>query len=183
MRINIRGENLEVTKALREYVEKKLSKLERYFDTPPAADANVTLSIVKDLHNVEVTIPLQGVLLRAEEKNTDMYASIDLVIDKLERQIRKHKTKVNRKFGRSGGLRKLFAEGADLPQDLEEEDDELEVVRTKRFAMKPMDVEEAILQMNLIGHNFFVFANMDTNEINVVYKRNDGKYGLIEPAR
>lgn len=185
MRINIRGENLEVTGALRDYVEKKLSKLERYFDTPPAADASVTLSVVRDKHNVEVTIPLQGLLLRAEEKNNDMYASIDLVVDKLERQIRKHKTKVNRKFGRNGGLRQLlFAEGLDQTgPDYDEEDHELEVVRTKRFTMKPMDVEEAILQMNLLGHNFFVFANMDTNEINVVYKRDDGKYGLIEPAR
>lgn len=181
MNLNIRGENLEVTKALRDYVEKKLGRLDKYFDTPPHA-ANVTLSVVRGEHNVEVTISLSGLLLRAEERQEDMYASIDLVVDKLERQIRKHKTKVNRKFVREGGLRNLFVEnGAPAVADQEEEDD-LQVVRTKRFTMKPMDVEEAILQMNLLGHNFFVFSNMDTNEINVVYRREDGRYGLIEPA-
>jgi ribosomal subunit interface protein len=183
MKINIRGENLEVTDALREYVEKKLGKLVRYFNAPPAAEAHVTLSVIRDKHGVEVTIPLPGVLLRAEEKNDDMYASIDLVADKLERQIRKHKTKMNRKFGRDGGPRTLFAEGFDLnAADGADKEEEFEVVRTKRFTMKPMDVEEAILQMNLLGHNFFVFANIESNEINVVYKRDDGKYGLIEPV-
>ena len=184
MNINIRGENLEVTAALRDYVDKKLSRLERYFDTPLKADVRVALSVVKDKQNVEVTIPLPGVLLRAEEKHEDMYASVDLVIDKLERQIRKHKTKVNRKFNKDGGLRNLFNDNFEsgVPGYHDEEDD-LEVVRTKRFTMKPMDIEEAILQMNLVGHSFFVFANMDTNEINVVYKRDDGRYGLIEPAR
>ena len=184
MNINIRGENLEVTAALRDYVDKKLGRLERYFDTPLTNDVQVTLSVNKDKHNVEVTIPMPGVLLRAEEKNQDMYASIDLVIDKLERQIRKHKTKVNRKFVRDGSLRNLFSEDSgSAVSTYHEEEDELEVVRTKRFTMKPMDVEEAILQMNLIGHSFFVFANMDTNQINVVYRRDDGRYGLIEPAR
>jgi putative sigma-54 modulation protein len=182
MNINIRGENLEVTGALREYVEKKLSRLERYFDIPPASDVHVTLRVEKDKQNVEVTIPLRGAVLRAEEKNHDMYASIDLVVDKLERQIRKHKTKVNRKFYKEGGLRNLFAENgaAVTTAYMDEDEDELEVVRTKKFTMKPMDVEEAILQMNLIGHTFFVFANMDNNQINVVYKRDDGRYGLIE---
>lgn len=183
MNINIRGENLEVTGALREYVEKKLNKLERYLDIPPASDAHVTLRVQKDKQNVEVTIPLRGAVLRAEEKNSDMYASIDLVVDKLEGQIRKHKTKANRKFNREGGIRNLFAENdkAAIATYSDEEDD-LEVVRTKKFTMKPMDVEEAILQMNLIGHTFFVFANMDNDQINVVYKRDDGRYGLIETA-
>jgi len=182
MNMNIRGENLEVTTALRDYVDKKLGRLERYFDTPLNHNVHVTLSVVRDKQNVEVTIPLTGVLLRAEAKNDDMYASIDLVVDKLERQIRKHKTKVNRKFNKEGGIRNLFVEETATPVYLDEEDD-LEVVRTKRFTMKPMDIEEAILQMNLIGHSFFVFANMDSNEINVVYKRDDGHYGLIEPVR
>lgn len=188
MHYNIRGEHIEVTAALREYAEKKIGRLERYFDTPPASPVNITLSVVKDMQNVEVTIPLPGVLLRAEERNTDMYASIDLVVEKLERQIRKHKTKVNRKYRQEGGLRSLFKENFEASlnsyqpnYDLDEEDD-FEVVRTKRFDLKPMDVEEAILQMNMIGHSFFVFSNMDTDEVNVVYKRNDGKYGLIEPA-
>ena len=111
-----------------------------------------------------------------------MYASIDLVVDKLEGQIRKHKTKANRLFNK-GGIRNLFKEnGEAVTATYSDEEDELEVVRTKQFIMKPMDVEEAILQMNLIGHTFFVFANMDNNQINVVYKRDDGRYGLIERA-
>jgi putative sigma-54 modulation protein len=181
MKLNIRGQNLEVTQALRDYVEKKLGRLDKYFDTPPQS-ANVTLSVVRDQHHVEVTIMLPGLLLRAEEREEDMYASIDLVVDKLERQIRKHKTKVNRKFVKEGGLRNLFVENGAAASEPEEEEEEFQVVRTKRFTMKPMDVEEAILQMNLLGHDFFVFSNVDTNEINVVYRRDDGKYGLIEPA-
>lgn len=183
MNYNIRGERIEVTDALRDYVEKKVGKLERYFETPPTSDVNVKLSVRKDAHNVEVTIPMPGLMLRAEEKNPDMYASIDLVVDKLERQIRKHKTKVNRKFRQDGSIRTLFKEGNGAASTATAvEDEELELVRTKRFALKPMDVEEAILQMNLIGHNFFVFSNMETQEVNVVYRRDDGKYGLIEPA-
>ncbi|GKU76790.1 ribosome hibernation-promoting factor, HPF/YfiA family [Paenibacillus sp. L3-i20] len=176
---NIRGQHFQVTDALRDYVEKKLSRLEKYFEVPVASEINITLSVTKGQHTVEVTIPLVGVLLRAEEKSGDMYASIDLVVDKLERQIRKHKTKVNRKFRQGSGVKALFRETGSAVGLLEEED-ELELVRTKRFTLKPMDVEEAILQMNLVGHNFFVFANVDNKEVNVVYKRSDGKYGLIE---
>lgn len=179
MMYNIRGQRFQVTEALRDYVEKKLSRLERYFEEPIASEINVTLSVTKGQHTVEVTIPLVGVMLRAEEKSEDMYASIDLVVDKLERQIRKHKTKVNRKFRQGSGVRALFREEGSAVSVLEEEE-ELELVRTKRFTLKPMDVEEAILQMNMIGHNFFVFANADNKEVNVVYKRSDGKYGLIE---
>jgi putative sigma-54 modulation protein len=179
MNYNIRGQHFQVTDALRDYVEKKLSRLDKYFETPVASDINVTLSVTKGKHTVEVTIPLIGVMLRAEEKSEDMYASIDLVTDKLERQIRKHKTKVNRKFRQGSGVRSLFREEGSAVSVLEEED-ELELVRTKRFNLKPMDVEEAILQMNMVGHNFFVFANIDSEEVNVVYKRSDGKYGLIE---
>jgi putative sigma-54 modulation protein len=131
------------------------------------------------LHAVEVTIPLTGVVLRAEDRSDDMYASMDAVVDKLERQIRKHKTKINRKFRQEGSLKTLFVEGTSS-DNTELENDEFEVVRTKRFTLKPMDVEEAILQMNMVGHNFFVFSNIDTRTVNVVYKRNDGKYGLIE---
>lgn len=178
---NIRGQRFQVTEALRDYAEKKLSRLERYFETPVASEITVTLSVTKGQHTVEVTIPLVGVMLRAEEKSADMYASIDLVVDKLERQIRKHKTKVNRKFRQGSGVKALFSEEGSAVSVLEEED-ELELVRTKRFTLKPMDVEEAILQMNLIGHNFFVFANADNKEVNVVYKRDDGKYGLIEQS-
>jgi putative sigma-54 modulation protein len=181
MKFNIRGQNIEVTESLKDYVEKKLSKLEKYFETPPASDVTVTLSVIKGLQTVEVTIPLKGVMLRAEEKNNDMYASVDLVTDKLERQIRKHKTKVNRKIRQEGGIRDILR--VDAPTQFEDEDEDYELVRTKSFMMKPMDIDEAILQMNMVGHSFFVFSNMDTEQVNVVYKRDDGKYGLIEPAR
>ncbi|KAA8997963.1 ribosome-associated translation inhibitor RaiA [Paenibacillus spiritus] len=181
MQFSIRGQQIEVTDALRDYVEKKLSRLDKYFDAPPASEGFVTLSVLRGLHTVEVTIPLNGVTLRAEVRSEDMYASIDGVADKLERQIRKHKTKLNRKFRQEGSLKTLFVEGGpNSSVALEDTDEELEVVRNKRFTLKPMDVEEAILQMNMVGHNFFVFSNIDTSEVSVVYKRNDGKYGLIE---
>lgn len=183
MNFSIRGDRIEVTEALREYVEKKLGRLERYFEAPPTSEVNVKLSVIREKQNVEVTIPLTGVLLRAEEKSDDMYASIDLVVDKLERQIRKYKTKVNRKVRQEVGYKNLFKDDVVTPVHLLEEEDEYEVVRTKRFTLKPMDVEEAILQMNMVGHNFFVFANSDSSQVNVVYKRADGKYGLIEPAQ
>ncbi|RAV03095.1 ribosome hibernation-promoting factor, HPF/YfiA family [Paenibacillus sp. YN15] len=182
MKFSIRGERIEVTEALRDYVEKKLGRLERYFEAPPTSEVNVTLNVIREKQSVEVTIPLTGVLLRAEEKSDDMYASIDLVVDKLERQIRKHKTKVNRKVRQEAGYKNLFKDDVVTPVHLLEEEDEYEVVRTKRFTLKPMDVEEAILQMNMVGHNFFVFANSESSQVNVVYKRADGKYGLIEPA-
>ncbi|WP_379137994.1 ribosome hibernation-promoting factor, HPF/YfiA family [Paenibacillus sp. sgz500958] len=181
MQFSIRGQQIEVTEALKEYVDKKLNRLEKYFDAPPTSEGYATLSVVRGLHTVEVTIPLAGVTLRAEDRSDDMYASIDAVVDKLERQIRKHKTKLNRKFRQEGSLKTLFVEGANGSVAVEEHDiDELEVVRNKRFTLKPMDVEEAILQMNMVGHSFFVFSNIDTSEVSVVYKRNDGKYGLIE---
>ncbi|GBG06359.1 sigma-54 modulation protein [Paenibacillus agaridevorans] len=179
MNYNIRGQRFQVTDALREYVEKKLSRLERYFESPITSEINVTLSVTKAQHTVEVMIPLVGVMLRAEDKSEDMYASIDMVVDKLERQIRKYKTKVNRKFRQGSGVRALFREEGSAVSVLEEEED-LELVRTKRHILKPMDVEEAILQMNMVGHNFFVFANAESKEVNVVYRRSDGKYGLIE---
>lgn len=180
MNYNIRGQRFQVTDALRDYTEKKLSRLEKYFEEPIASEITVTLAVTKGKHTVEVTIPLTGVMLRAEEKSEDMYASIDLVVDKLERQIRKHKTKVNRKFRQGSGVRALFKEEGSAVGVLEQEEEDLELVRTKRFALKPMDVEEAILQMNMVGHNFFVFSNVDSKEVSVVYKRSDGKYGLIE---
>lgn len=181
MNISIRGEHLEVTEALRDYVDKKVSRLERYFEAPLTSDVQVKLNVIKGMQAIEVSIPLIGVLLRAEERNTDMYASIDLVVDKLERQIRKFKTKTNRKIREEGGKRDLFKIETS-PVTYMEEDEDFELVRSKRFTLKPMDVEEAILQMNMVGHSFFVFSNMDTDQVSVVYKRNDGKYGLIEPS-
>ncbi len=179
MEYNIRGQHIQVTDAMRDYVEKKLSRLEKYFETPITSETIVTMSVTKGKHVVEVTIPLSNVLLRAEEKSEDMYASIDLVVDKLERQIRKHKTKISRKFRQGSGIRTLFKDERS-PVRLVDEEEEFELVRTKQFILKPMDVEEAILQMNMVGHNFFMFANSATSEVNVVYRRNDGKYGLIE---
>lgn len=182
MNYNIRGENISVTPALREYAEKKIGKLERYFDTPPSSEVHISMKVFNDEQQIEVTIPMTNLLLRAEERHSDMYAAIDLVVNKLERQIRKYKTKINRKFRQEGAPKYVFANIEKEARDEEAESDELEVVRTKRFNLKPMDAEEAILQMDMLGHSFFVFTNADTNSTNVVYRRNDGKYGLIEPS-
>lgn len=180
MKYNVRGENIEVTPALREYVEKKLSKLNRYFNTTPNANVHVNLKTYTDKRaKVEVTIPMPNLVLRAEEVNNDMYAAIDLITDKLERQIRKHKTKINRKLREKGGINDLFVNGTGESKT-PVVDDELEVVRQKSFTLKPMDSEEAILQMNLLGHSFYVFTNAETDRTSVVYKRKDGRYGLIE---
>ncbi|WP_033827828.1 ribosome hibernation-promoting factor, HPF/YfiA family [Bacillus andreraoultii] len=178
MKYNIRGENIEVTPALREYTEKKISKLEKYFTDTAEAIVYVNLKVYNDKKTkVEVTIPLPHLVLRAEETNSDMYAGIDLITDKLERQIRKYKTKVNRKS------REVKAEDFFVTTNKNKEevdDNELEIVRTKRFDLKPMDSEEAILQMNLLGHNFFVYTDSETDTTNIVYRRKDGRYGLIE---
>lgn len=181
MNYNIRGENIEVTPAIREYVEKKISRLEKYFTETPKANVNVNLKVYSDKKaKVEVTIPIPHLVLRAEEVNADMYAGIDLITDKLERQIRKHKTKVNRKFREKGGISTLFNVVNEPTEPAIEEETDLEVVRQKSFDLKPMDNEEAILQMNMLGHSFYVFTNAETNRTNVVYKRKDGRYGLIE---
>lgn len=177
---NIRGENIEVTDAIREHVEKKVGKLERYFNEAPDANVHVNLKVHPDKKSkVEITIPLPGLVLRAEEENDDMYAATDLIVDKLERQIRKHKTKVNRKFREMGSPKEFFANVENEAPKAEEEE-ELQVVRTKRFDLKPMDSEEAVLQMNLLGHNFFIYTDAETDGTNIVYRRKDGKYGLIE---
>ncbi|GAA0285488.1 putative sigma-54 modulation protein [Gracilibacillus halotolerans] len=183
MKYNIRGENVEVTGAIREYVERKISKLERYFTTPPTSDVHVNLSVYNEEQRIEVTIPMTNLLLRAEEQHTDLYAAIDLVVDKLERQIRKYKTKVNRKNRQQGAPKHVFAEMEKQQAVAVEENDldEFEIVRTKRFNLKPMDSEEAILQMDMLGHQFFVFEDAESGRTNIVYKRRDGKYGLIEP--
>jgi len=182
MNFNIRGNKLEVTDAMREYVKKKLNKLKKYFDTTPSSDVNVRLSVYNNDQRIEVTIPMQDLLLRAEEHHADLYAAIDLVVDKLERQIRKYKTRVNRKLKQKGSPKYIFAEmEQEALKAKEETSDDIEIVRTKRFNLKPMDTEEAVLQMNLLDHSFFVFTNAESGETNVVYKRKDGKYGLIEP--
>ncbi|BBH23921.1 ribosomal subunit interface protein [Paenibacillus baekrokdamisoli] len=180
MEYNIRGQHIQVTDAMRDYVEKKLNRLEKYFEAPITSETTVTMSVTKGKHAVEVTIPLSSAMLRAEEKSEDMYASIDLVVDKLDRQIRKHKTKINSKLRKESGIRTLFKDDTAPSVRVLDEEEDYELVRTKRFLLKPMDVEEAILQMNMVGHSFFMFANSDTKEVNVVYKRSDGRYGLLE---
>ncbi|WAA12014.1 ribosome hibernation-promoting factor, HPF/YfiA family [Fervidibacillus halotolerans] len=179
MRYVVRGEKIEVTPALRDYTEKKISKLEKYFTETPDANVHVNLKVYPDKKTkVEVTIPLKYITLRAEEMNEDMYAGIDLITDKLERQIRKHKTKINRKV-RETGMKDVFVNGP-TSTEAEKKEEEIEIVRVKRFDLKPMDSEEAVLQMNMLGHNFFVYTDAETNSTNIVYKRKDGKYGLIE---
>lgn len=174
MKFIVSGRNIEVTEALREKVVKKMSRLEKFFN--PGTEVHVTMGVQKNRQIIEVTIHFNGVVLRAEEANDDMYTSIDKVIDILERQIRKNKTRLEKKL-RDDAFR---VENFRVDHDIAEEH-EFKVVRTKKFAVKPMTVEEAILQMNLLGHEFFMFSNADTKEVNVVYKRKNGNYGLIEP--
>jgi len=181
MNFNIRGENMQVTEALRDYVEKKIGRLDRYFESPLPTDVHVTLRVLRGESTIEVTIPLTGVIIRAEETHDDMYAAIDLVVEKLERQMRKHKTKLIRK-ARVDNTRGLVREAEPVAvADYLEEDIDIDIVRTKRFDLKPMDAEEAVMQMDMLGHSFFVFQNSDTSDVNVVYRRHDGRYGLIEP--
>lgn len=173
MAITVRGKNIDITPSLKDYVEKRVGKITKYFDT--LGEITVILTVAKGRHIVEVTVPVNGMLLRGEESTTDMYTSIDLVIEKLEKQIEKYKTKIARKL-RGGGFK------GDLPAGAREVDaEEFKVVKTKRFAIKPMTTEEAILQMNLIHHDFYVFTNAETEDVNVLYRRKDGGYGLIEP--
>jgi putative sigma-54 modulation protein len=170
--ITVRGKNIDITPALKDYVEKRVGKITKYFET--LGEISVILTVAKGRHIVEVTVPVNGMLLRGEESTTDMYTSIDLVIEKLEKQIEKYKTKIARKL--RGGVFK-----GDLAPGGRESDGDEVVVKTKRFAIKPMTTEEAIMQMNLINHDFFVFTNAETEDVNVLYRRRDGHYGLIEP--
>lgn len=174
MRINVKAKNTQVTEPLTDYINKRFSKLEKYF-VDADLTSTVTLIVEKGIHRVEATIPLNRYILRAEESSGDMYASIDGVVDKLERQIRKYKTKVNRK-----GKVQTFADTVEANVAPLDEDEK--VIKTKTFVLKPMDEEEAIMQMELLGHTFFVFLHAETNNVNVVYKRKDGQYGLIQPT-
>lgn len=191
LRYNVRGENIEVTDAIREYVEAKVGKVEKYFTDVPEANAHVNLKTYSDkTAKVEVTIPLPNVVLRAEETSPDMYGSVDLVSDKLERQIRKYKTKVNRRQRRQTvevpepvdpDLLDTHVEGLDGEETEQLESDAgVEIVRTKQLDLKPMHAEEAVLQMDMLGHDFFIFEDAETESTNIVYKRHDGKYGLLE---
>ncbi len=174
MKFIIIGKNIDVTPGLREAVESKLGKLERYFT--PDTEIHVTLSVQKEQQKIEVTIPVKGGIIRSEEKSNDMYISIDLVEEIIERQLRKYKNKLIARHQESGNFRQEFFDTS-TPDD----EDEIKIVRTKRFGIKPMFPEDACVQMDLLGHDFFVFCNADTEEVNVVYKRKNGAYGLIEP--
>ena len=169
------GKNMEVTNALREVTDKKLSKLDKYFQKD--IQGNVTFSTQKNRKIIEVTINLPGTIIRAEESSDDMYASIDKAIDVLERQIRKNKTKLQKRYQNGETIRFENV----MPLTKENDEDKPKLVKRKRFGLKPMSAEEAILQMELIRHNFFVYMDAETEAVNVVYKRKDGDYGLIEP--
>lgn len=169
----ITGKNIDVTDGLRNAVYDKLGKLERYFT--PDTDIIVTLSVEKDRQKIEVTIPVKGTTIRSEQVSTDMYVSIDLVEEIIERQLKRYKTKLTAKEQSAVSFSDLFL------QEEYEESDGPKIVRTKRFGIKPMDAEEACVQMELLGHSFYVFRNCDTDEVNVVYRRKNGTYGLIEP--
>ena len=174
MKITLRGKNIEITEAIEEKVGEKLSKLDKYFIVSENVEAKVLVRTYPYGQKIEVTIPTEYVLLRAEVVDQDLYNAIDLVIDKLEGQIRKYKTRLNRK---SKDNKLAFNLASIEPLDDEEED---VLVKTKTITPKPMDMEEAIMQMELIGHSFFVYRDTETNLISVAYKRHDGGYGLIE---
>ncbi|MGI6050578.1 MAG: ribosome hibernation-promoting factor, HPF/YfiA family [Acetivibrionales bacterium] len=174
MKYIIKGKQMNVKQYMQEKAIKKISKFERFFK--PDAEAVMTFSVEKDRYTFEVAIYSGGTIVRAEECSNDMFVSMDMVVEKLERQIRKHKTKLGKRIRQDA----MIPENYTISEKIDE-DEEYNVVRTKRFQLKPMSVEEAILQMNLLGHTFFVFINAETETVNVVYKRNDGKYGLIEP--
>ena len=172
MRFTIVGKNIDVTPGLRTAVEEKIGKLEKYFT--PDTEVHVTLSVEKDRHKIEVTIPVKGNIIRSEQVSNDMYVSIDLVEEIIERQLKKYKTRITDREQGAGYFKKEF-----LENDYEDDGD-IKIVRTKRFDIKPMYPEDACVQMELLGHNFFVFVNAENDQVNVVYKRKGGTYGLIE---
>lgn len=172
MKFTIYGKNMHVSEGLKEALKKKIGKFEKYFDQE--TEVYATFSKYKNYQMLEVTIPMGRTILRAEEKIEDMMGSIEAVVDKLEGQLRKHKTKLMKRYAEESLKYNL-----DDLEPLEEE--EAKVVRTKKFAVKPMSVEEATMQMELLGHDFFVFLNAETEDVNVVYTRKDGNFGLIEP--
>ena len=173
MKFIIIGRNIDITQGLKSAVQEKLGKLERYFT--PETEIHVTLSVEKDRQKIEVTIPVKGNIIRSEQVSSDMYVSIDLVEEVIERQLRKYKTKIVNQQQAGGNFQKEFVEDEFL------EDEEVNIIRTKKFGIKPMYPEDACVQMELLGHNFYVFRNAETDEVNVVYKRKGNTYGLIEP--
>ena len=174
MTLNIRGNKIEVTEAIKSYIEDKLGKLDKYFEVPESIHANVVVRMSGIDQIIEVTIPIKNAVLRAEERDKDLYAAIDFVSDKLERQIRKNKTRMHHKNNKE-----IVANFVDFSV-AEEETKEGTIVKRKTFDAKPMSEEEAMLQMSLLGHDFFIFKDSETNNIAVIYRRKDGNFGIIE---
>ena len=170
----ISGKNIDVTEGLRQAVYDKLGRLEKFFNED--TKAQVTFSVEKERQKIEVTIPMKGHIIRAEQTSDDMYVSIDMVVETIERQVVRYKKKIIDKNQDAA-----FFQNAFIEDDEYDEDDEIQIIRSKRFAVKPMYPEDACVQMELLGHNFYVFRNAETDEVNVVYKRKGNTYGLIEP--
>jgi putative sigma-54 modulation protein len=174
MKFIISGKNIDVTPGLRSAVEEKIGKLERYFK--PDTEVYVTLSVEKERQKIEVTIPVKGSIIRSEQVSSDMYVSIDLVEEIIERQLKKYKRKlIDQKQQAASAFKQDFIE-----KDYMEEE-EIQIIRAKKFDIKPLYPEDACIQMELLGHNFYIFVNAETDQVNVVYKRKGGTYGLIEP--
>lgn len=171
MRIDIRGDKVKITEAIKSQIEEKLGKLDQYFENPEELKAYVVVRVRNKEQIIEVTIPTPKFTLRSETSESDLYAAIDLTIDKLERQIRKNKTKMRRKFKDVLQYEMMI--------DIPEEEEESSIVKRKTIELRPMDEDEAILQMELVDHDFFVFKNVDTESVSVLYKRKDGSYGII----
>ena len=177
MNVQITAKNLELTNALKDYVEKKLLRIEKYFDY--VLDINVVLEIQKNVHTAEILVNAKGVFLKGLEKSEDLYASIDLAIDKIERQLAKYKEKLKDKVTNEALGSDVFKLNIFETESFDE--DTPKIIISKEMPAKPMNIEEAIMQMNLLNKNFFVFKNAQTNDVNVVYKRDDGNIGLIQP--
>ncbi|MDK6290974.1 ribosome-associated translation inhibitor RaiA [Aerococcus urinae] len=177
---NVRGENIEITPAIRDYAENKISKIEKYFKDAPDITVYVNAKVYQNGEaKAEVTVPLPRLTLRAEETSQDLYGSIDLVVDKLERQVKKYKTRINRKSREKGISDVMFTEN-NQEDSKDDNDSNIEIVRTKSIAVKPMSAEEAVLQMEMLGHSFFIYEDAESESVSLVYKRHNGKYGLIE---
>ena len=173
MRFIISGKNIDVTEGLKTAIYDKLGRLEKFFTDD--TDAQVTLSVEKERQKIEVTIPMKGHIIRAEQASDDMYVSIDLVVEVIERQVTRYKKKIVDKEQNANYIKNDFFSDEDT------DDEEVKIIRSKRFAVKPMYPEDACVQMELLGHSFFAFVNAETDVINIVYKRKDGNYGLLEP--
>lgn len=181
MNIIVTGRHLEVTPALRSYAEEKIKKVGKYFNN--VTEAIITLTVEKYRHKAEVQLRANGVLIQAEEVTNEMYSSIDQVMDKIERQIKKFKEKLTRHKGRGEGEATSLLEETAITERAEGKEGPPRIIRRKRFAMKPMSPEEAVMQMELLDKDFFIFENESTGNLNVIYRRRDGNVGLIEPMR